>query len=378
VRQKAAVVRPIRMKIFCVLMLAASCAGAQTPDSPGGVSTLSARTTLVMVPALVKTKAGEPVFTLTADRFEVTDDGVPQKITLDDENGSQPLALVVLIETGSGGARRLENYRNMAAMIDAIVGGVEHQVAVVGFDSEPQTAQEFTPDMDAVGSAIHNLAPGDRGGAILDGLGYAVDMLRKQPEGYRRAILLVSETVDHGSKLKLGDALREVSDTNTTIYSLGFSSSKDEAKRDAGGNLPHSSAETEPGPAGGCMAKGGGEDPNESRLKQAWDCAGVLLPPLKLAQAAAIAANNGLKKNVPETVSRLSGGEYYAFSNAKQVERSLAEMANHLPNRYVLTFHPAEPHAGFHTVGVRMKDDPELVVTARTGYWADAAAGTAP
>ena len=84
-----------------------------------------------------------------------------------------------------------------------------------------------------MGNAIHGLSPGNRGAAILDGLGFALYMLRQQPSGYRRAVLLISETVDHGSRVTLDDALREISDTNTAIYSLGFSSSKSDVKHEA-------------------------------------------------------------------------------------------------------------------------------------------------
>ena len=59
--------------------------------------------------------------------------------------------------------------------------------------------------------------------SILDGLAFSVDLLRHQPQTYRRAILLLSETIDHGSHTSLDQALRAVEDTNTIIYSVGFS-----------------------------------------------------------------------------------------------------------------------------------------------------------
>jgi len=43
--------------------------------TPQGPTTLTVETTLVEVPVLVKTKAGEPVFALTAQDFVLTDDG---------------------------------------------------------------------------------------------------------------------------------------------------------------------------------------------------------------------------------------------------------------------------------------------------------------
>jgi VWFA-related protein len=355
--------------------------GAQIPSptepaaaaTSGGNAVLRTGSTLVLVPALVKTKRGEPVFTLTADSFVVTDDGVEQKVRLEEDSGDQPLALVVVVETGGAGARYLDDYRDLGPMIEAVVGNVRHRIAVVEFDSEPQLLQNFSSNLDTVASTMNQLEPGNDGAAIMDGLGYAVDLLRKQPASYRRAILLLSETVDHGSHMKIEEALHVLSDTNTSIYSVGFSSSKDEAKRDLAANAIHSSEDVAPGPPGGCMAKDPDKDPEpgDSKLKQAWNCAGLLLPPLRLAQAAAVMGMNGLKKNVPETVANLSGGEYFSFKDTRGLERAMVAFSNHLPNRYVLSFQPQAPHPGLHAIELRMKDHPEFVVTARSSYWAE-------
>jgi VWFA-related protein len=348
-------------------------------QGPGGNTVLRTGSSLVLVPALVKTKKGDPVFTLTADSFVVTDDGVEQKVRLEEDSGSQPLALVIVVETGSDGTRYLDDYHGLGTMLESLVGNVRHRVAVVSFDSEPDLVQNFNHDFDLVETTLNQLQPGDNDDAILDALGYAVDMLRKQPPSYRRAILLLSETVDHGSHLKIEDALRVLSDTNTSIYSIAYSSSRDEAKRDLGANMVHPSEAAEPGPPGGCMARDPDKDPQpgDSRLKQAWNCAGVLLPPLQLANLVAVAAKNGLRKNVPETVARLSGGEYFSFKDTRGLDRALTALSNHIPNRYVLSFEPQSPHPGLHALGLHMKDNPEYVVTSRSSYWAGEDGATA-
>ena len=347
------------------------------PAAGGGNTVLRAGSTLVLVPALVKTKKGDPVFTLAADNFVVTDDGVEQKVRLEEDSGAQPLALVIVVETGGDGAKYLDDYHDLGTLLESLVGNVRHRVAVVSFDSEPELVQNFNHDFDLVETTLNQLEPGDNGDATLDALGYAVDMLRKQPPSYRRAILLLSETVDHGSHMKIEDALRVLSDTNTSIYSIAFSSSRDEAKRDLGANMIHPSEAVEPGPPGGCMATDPDKppQPGDSKLKQAWDCAGVLLPPLRLANLAAVAGRNGLRKNVPETVAKLSGGEYFSFKDTHGLDRALVALSNHIPNRYVLSFEPQSPHAGLHALGLRLKDNPDYVVTSRSSYWAEGDSG---
>jgi VWFA-related protein len=355
----------------------ARAALAPTADSPAPpISTLTARSTLVLVPALVRNKARQLVFTLKADDFVLTDDGVPQKLTLEQDTGGEPLALTVVLEGGGAGADELDKYRALTSMLGAVVGGVPHKIAVVGFDSSPVLVQDFTPDNDRAAHAINALIAddsGDNGAAILDSIGFAVDLLRKQPAEYRRAILLVSETNDHGSKLRLDEALREISDTNTVIYSIGFSSGMDELKNGSAKAL----ADPTPGPAHGCMSR----DPNDpnvnlskSPAEQAYGCLELLAPPLALARAAAIAIFEGLQKNIPETVARLTGGEYFKLGNQKGLERNLQTISNHIPNRYVLSFQPQAPHAGFHAIELRAPEYPGLTIAARNGYWADSAA----
>jgi hypothetical protein len=104
---------------------------------------------------------------------------------------------------------------------------------------------------------------------------------------------------------------------------------------------------------------------------QAYDCLGVLAPPLALAKMAFIAGRNGLRRNVPETVANLTGGEYYPFKDVRSMERDLVAISNHVPNRYVLSFYPQSPHPGLHALTLKLKEYPHLEVSARTSYWAD-------
>jgi|HubBroStandDraft_1064217.scaffolds.fasta_scaffold148100_1 VWFA-related protein len=378
------------MKLGAVIALLASpLALAQVPPVPAPVPVpapaLRTETNVVLVPALVRNAKGELVFTLTAGDFRVTDDGVEQPLTLDEDTGSEPLALVVAVEVGGGGRSKLASYHNLGAVIGAVVGGVQHRVAVVAFDSTPSLEQDFTPDVDAVGEVLNDLDSGDKGAAILDALKFSVDQLRRQPANYRRAVLLISETLDRGSQAKMDDALKAISDTNTAIYTLSFSSGKADAAHYADRELPFHSgpdgislANAHPGPTHGCMGKDPDPDATTNKAAQAFDCLGLLAPPLALAKMAAIRASESLEQNVPETVARLTGGEYFKFENSRGLVRDLLTISNHVPNRYVLSFQPRSPHAGFHAVELKLEGHPGLRVTARSGYWADSDAAAQP
>jgi len=357
-------------------------AQAPTPPAASQTPTITTRSTLVLVPALVRDKkSGELVFTLKADDFTLTDDGVPQKLTLEQDTDALPLALVVDIEGGGAALREISKYGALTHMIESVVGDVPHKVAIIGFDSSPVLVQDFTPNVDDAAHAIKALIDdnnGDDGAAILDSLGLSLDLLRKQPAQYRRAILLVSESNDRGSRVRLDQALREISDTNTAIYSIGFSTGRDELKVGSAKALGDST----PGPAHGCMSRDP-NDPNvnlkENPAEQAYGCLSLLAPVLGVAKAIAIAAFEGFQKNIPETVARLTGGEYFKLTHSKSLERDLATISNHIPNRYVLSFQPQSPHPGLHAIVLRVPNYAGLEVTARSSYWAEDPTGpTAP
>jgi VWFA-related protein len=351
-----------------IALLFLPAAFAQTPLPPAQPDTvLTTHSTLVVVPALVRSKSGELVFTLTAKDFILTDDGIEQKLNLEEDTGGEPLALVVVVETGGAGARQLDKYHNLGPLLEAVVGNVNHKIAVVEFDNEPRLAQKFTTNPAVIQDAINNLEPGNGGAAILDGLAFSLDLLRKQSPEYRRAILLLSETVDSGSHTKLADALHTISDTNTAIYSIGFGSTRSDVKHEASKMV---SSDPTPGPPGGCMSKDpdAEPDPTDTRLSQTWNCLALLAPPLRLAKMAALLAMKGLRTNVPETVATLTGGEFFKLGDRRSLERSLMTISNHVPNRYVLTFQPQSPHPGLHAIGLHLRDYPGLTVTARSSY----------
>lgn len=339
---------------------------AQQSDAPQ--TTLTVRSTLVEVPALVKTRRGDIVFELTASDFVLTDDGVRQTLTLDPDTDSQPLALAIVVETGGAGSRHLGDYRQLDAILDQLIGSVDHRVALIGFDSRPHLLLDFTPETARASHQLANLRPGDPGAAIMDAVAYAVAQLRAQPSTYRRAILLLSETVDQGSNTTLSEALRLISDTNTTMYSFGFSSARSAVSHEA-----HKfSRDEEPGPQHGCFSRDGADAEYDGHYsKQVLDCISDLAPPLRLATMTFLAARNSLRTNTTESIAQLTGGEFSRFRDAKDLRAGLLSVSNDVPNYYVLSFHPSSLSPGLHALHLALRDRPQLMLKARSEYWID-------
>lgn len=120
------------MKALCAAAVLALFSGvtAKAQDAPAPVPSLTVRSNLVEVPALVRTKSGEVVFALGANDFALADNGVPQKLTVDAESGSQPLALAIVVETGGAGARHLQAYGKLDAVLERLTDNIHNRFSL--------------------------------------------------------------------------------------------------------------------------------------------------------------------------------------------------------------------------------------------------------
>jgi VWFA-related protein len=355
------------IKFGLLLATFTALANAQTGAREVSTTTLHTTTTLVVVPALVQTTANELVFSLTADDFTLTDNGVPQKVRLEPDT-ARPLSLVVLMQTGGAARSQFKNYDNLETMLAAVLGSTPNQVAIVNFDSRVESASPFTSDISQWRDAINHPDPGNSGAAIYDGLDYALDLLKRQPANTRRAILLISQTHDDGSKAQLKDIIRTVGETDTAVYSLTFSAEKTSFKRGLQGpehpnklisaaNPPPTSVVNERLPTATTV----GPDQYHAYFD--------LGAPLGLAIGA-------MRKNVSAEVANLSGGETSSFDNKIELDQALGILTNHLRNTYILSFSPTSRGPGLHTLQVRLAHHPDMIVTARTNYWSAEASET--
>jgi len=323
---------------YCLIFLLAPASGVRSQDVlPPAIpsqETIHSQSNVVAIPALVKGAQGGVVYGLTAGDFVVEDDGVAQPVRMDEAAEGEPVSLVVAIQRGRRADFEFPRMRGLSAMLDPLFETGLGSVAIVEFDSHVQIAQEFTGSSDKIAWTLKSLQPGDGGAAILDAVDYAVKLLEKVPRERQRVLLLISETRDHGSETKLEDAVAEIGQSNTAVYALAFSPSRSNILDTMRGN-------------------------NLSEMHPSPD---LLAPLVMLAQA--------MKKNMPETVATMTGGEYEMFATAKHFDARMIDFTNHLHSRYLLSIEPRNPHAGLHQLRVRLKEPGNRVVLARGSYWA--------
>src|SRR5579871_5585969 len=114
--------RLLQAALFSSLVTA--CLAQATPSAPQ--NTLHTTSRLVLVPTLVQNPANNVVYSLTAGDFLLTDNGTPQKITLDDQTNPS-LSLVGLIQTGGAAVHQLRDYSGLETMLDSLLGNPPNQ-----------------------------------------------------------------------------------------------------------------------------------------------------------------------------------------------------------------------------------------------------------
>jgi VWFA-related protein len=308
-------------------------------EAPPAAATLRLRTNEVLVPTLVEKPGGSVVYGLKAGDFILEDNGVPQKIRVQEEMDMAPVALVVAVEQGGVSGLEFDKLAKLGPLLDLFLSDGKGQAALVGFDSKPHLIHDFTHTSEEINQALKQLEPGDGGDAILDTVSYAVDLLQFQQKEYRRVLLLISEARDHGSKhTKPAQLIRKIGQSDVLVLSVSFSPAKAELLHDI-------------------------KDSGDNRMM---DPVSTLL---MVVQA--------FKKNVSKEVAHMSGGEYNTFTADKGFEKRVVESAQHARNRYLITFSPTDPAPGLHTIRVRLAQDYGARVVARANYWKEPPAGEA-
>ncbi len=301
------------------------------PGTQTGEPTLRVTTREVLVPTLVEKRGGGIVYGLKGDDFVLEDNGVPQKVHVQEEMDTAPVSLVVAVEQGGMSVLEFDKVAKLGPLLDVFLSDSRSRAALVGFDSEPHLIRDFTPSGDAMNDALKHIQPGDGGDAILDTISYAVDLLQSQPKEFRRVLLLISEERDHGSKhTKIEQVIRKIGQSDVLVLTVSFSPVAAEFLHDV---------------------KDSGDERTMNMV------------------SALVALIQAFKKNVTKEIALMSGGEYTTFISDKRFEQRVVDEAKHARNRYLLTFSPSNPTPGLHTIRVHLAQDYGAHIVARADYW---------
>jgi VWFA-related protein len=188
---------------------------------------------------------------LTQDDFLLDEDGQSQTIRYFSRETDLPLTLGLLVDT-SGSQRNVLGEERTASFrfLDKVVREDKDMAFVIHFDFEVELLQDLTNSKAALQKSIDQLeigmgrrqqrgggggypGGGRRGGGggrgrggggtdLYDAVFLGADEIMKKQHG-RKALIILSDGVDTGSKLSLSAAVESAQRADTLVYSILFS-----------------------------------------------------------------------------------------------------------------------------------------------------------
>ncbi len=323
----------------------------------------------VSVPVTVRDKHGKIISNLTKDDFVVEEDGRPQTINYFAREKDLPLRLGLLVDTSLSQRKVLEAERSASySFLDQMLHSKD-LAFVIHFDREVELLQDFTAERPKLQEALQSLQTpqfnassggqsggggqgggpgmgggrrgggGSRGGGsgrgggtlLYDAVYLAGDELMGKQQG-RKALIILSDGVDHGSREGLATAVETAQRADTVVYSILFKDDEEYGGR--GGSVSM-------GPIG-MGRRGGGRGPREERPDG---------------------------KKILQQISKETGGRMFEVSKKETVEKIYAQIEEELRNQYSLGYTPDKGTGpGYHKIHVTVKQK-DLEAQARDGYY---------
>lgn len=338
--------------------------GAQS--LPTEQNKIRVQTNEVVANVTVLNKRGELVLDLAQSDFHVYDNEVEQTIDHWDLGGD-PLAVALVIETSSHIGMMAPVIHGMGSVFTETVMALNGKAAVITYDSTVDVRQPFTDDHDAIARAIGSVdfeAPEMR---LYDAMADAVDLLRVQPENYRRVMMIIGESQDIASDAKLGLVLRDAELANVAIYAVGPSSSTADLR--FGDKVPSRGIKYPPGVFSGPTRPGALQVPGNGGAP------GGSFDPVPVAIWLITRGTNEIKNHQLEMAAAATGGVHYRAIRDRAIRSALDRVGSELHAQYVLSYRPSsEQTAGFHEIKVTVART-EVTVRTRLGYFLAAAPG---
>src|SRR5262245_10734283 len=198
------------LRLPTVLLICGLLAAQQqqtTPQTESKEQPLTIRTTVtqVVAPVLVFDRDGNYVNGLQPFQFHLYDNGKEQNISVDVTY--IPISLVVCLQANSKVEGILPQVRKIGNLISPLLVGEQGEVALRAYDSRLRRLQDFPSDGDKITKAVKDIYPGSSQNRLIDAVWEASGMLAKRPPNRRRIILIVGETRDSSSEMRLREVL---------------------------------------------------------------------------------------------------------------------------------------------------------------------------
>lgn len=305
----------------------AAAAGAGGAEAP--VTTLTVATRVVEIAAVVKGKDGAPRGGMTKDDFVLKQDGKEEPIHYFSQGSELPLTLALLVDT-SGSQRTLigDEVQASDVFFETMLGRKEDRAMLVQFDARVLELRGLTNSASTLHLSLLSLgsSPSASGRTLLQDAVYAVARGRLAGETGRKAIVLLTDGGDNGSRETVAQAVEQAQRADVQIYSILY---------------------TDADRMSGLQGSGRGGGP----------------------QVTVVQPDSG--RATLEKLSESTGGRVFTVSRSTGLREIYAEIADDLRLQYEVGYTPpadVQPNS-YHRLELRAKDR-KLTVQARKGFFA--------
>jgi VWFA-related protein len=214
------------ISILCVSALSAGLLYAAAPAQ------IRVQVNLVNLFATVRDKHKLIINGLTKDDFQVFEDGQAQEISNFSEDSNLPLTIGLLIDTSGSETNMLYAEQEAASRFLGRVMRKQDLAMVITFDLDVDLLADFTEDRGRLDRAISRAkinAPSGPVGPVPSGNGGGTDFYdavylaahdKLSEEAGRKAIIVLTDAEDTGSKVSLQEAVEAAQRTDTVVHIL--------------------------------------------------------------------------------------------------------------------------------------------------------------
>jgi VWFA-related protein len=319
------------MKAFALLLLIPGLAPAQAPEAAGNLpeATIKVDVNLVSVLASVRSKSGALISNLQQSDFQIFEDGKEQKIKNFTRETDLPLTIGLLVDTSGSQERLIEIERRAASQFFQKVLRQKDEAFLIQFGAESELLQDSTNsprllqkglDQLRLSVPLGGLHPGpvptmqNQAGTVLYDAVYLAANERLRHDVGRKAIVLITDGVDTGSKISRDKSIEAAQKADAIIYSIYYQ---------------------DRGAYGYGNFGGGGE--------------------------------GELRKMSSET-----GGQVFHVDNRHPLDDAFREIQDEMRSQYAITYQPPNPNRDgtYHKVDLRTPANKDYKIQARKGYYA--------
>ena len=334
---------------------------ADITTSGQGTPTVLVDVKVVNVVATVRDKHGKVISNLDRSDFTLEEDSHSVAIQYFSRESDLPLTLGLLVDTSMSQRTLIDQERSASKTFLERVLRDKDSAFLIHFDREVELLQDLTSSKQKLESELDSLqtrsrfdredssgphSPDSRddnsqrggergmrrgGTQLYDAIFLASEELLRKQQG-RKALVVLSDGVDRGSKETLEGAIEAAQKSDTIVYSVLFKGEEQFSDRHSFGY---------PG-MGGHRGGGGKRFPEEQRPDG---------------------------KKTLERISKETGGRMFEISKKQSVEQIYSSIEEELRNQYSLGFTPEKAdNAGYHKIVLKTKQK-DAEVQTREGFY---------